>query len=93
MQPEREVMIEALEREARLLRVKERLILERLKRLEEEHGMSTGEAVEAFEEGRLGDDELYFYWWGLARALKAVRERLEAVERLLRELQGVRGGG
>ena len=88
-----EVVREALEREARLLRVKERVLLERLRRLEEEHGLETGEVVEAFEEGRLGDDELYFYWWGLARALKTVRERLAAVERLLRELQGVRGGG
>ena len=93
MQREQEIMVEALEREARLLRVKERLILERLRRLEEEHGMETSRVVEEFEEGRLGDDELHFYWWGLARALKVVRERLEAVERLLQELQGVRRGG
>ena len=81
------VVVEALERERRLLLAKLRVLRRRLKGFEERYGMEPGEFLERFESGELGDEEDYMVWWSLLRALRSVEERLKRVEEELQKLR------
>ena len=81
------VVSEALQREAGLLKVKARVLRERIKRFEEKYGMSSGEFKERFERGELGDEEDYFVWWSLLEALSQVEKRLKSIEKELQKIQ------
>ncbi len=80
------VVVEALEREARLLRVKVRVLKRRIKEFEARYGMDSNTFRERFEAGELGDDEAFFLWWSLLEALRAVEKRLKSVEEELHKL-------
>lgn len=80
------VVVEALEREARLLRVKVRVLKRRIKEFEDRYGMDSDTFRERFEAGELGDDEEFFLWWSLLEALRAVEKRLKSVEEELHKL-------
>lgn len=76
----------ALEREARLLNVKARILRRRIKEFEEHYGMSSAIFHEKFESGELGDEEDFFMWWSLLEALRAVEKRLKGIEKELQKL-------
>ena len=81
------VVVEALERERRLLLAKLRVLRRRLKGFEERYGMEPAEFLERFESGELGDEEDYMVWWSLLRALRSIEERLKRVEEELQKLR------
>jgi len=81
------IIEEALEREAGLLLVKNRILRNRIKRFERKYSMTSEEFRERFESGELGDDEEYFLWWSLLEALTSVEKRLRDVERELQKFQ------
>ena len=69
---EEEVSIvkESLRRELALLVAKVNLIREEIEGFEKRYEMFSGEFVDKFERGELGDDQDYFEWWGLVKGLK-----------------------
>jgi hypothetical protein len=83
-------VLDALTREARLLRAKLRVYDARIRELEEKHSMSSDEFLAGFERGELGDDEDYFLWWSYLRARATIAERLKELEKEIRKLQGLR---
>ncbi|ALL00895.1 hypothetical protein Pyrde_0845 [Pyrodictium delaneyi] len=84
------IVVDALAREARLLRAKLRMYETRISRLEEKYGMSSSVFLEKFERGELGDDEDYFLWWSYLRARRVIEERLRELEKELQRLQRLR---
>jgi hypothetical protein len=79
-------MVEALQRERALLRVKARILKGRIEDFEKRFNMKSEEFLEKFESGELGDDEEFFLWWSFLQALKGVEERMGIVELKIQEL-------
>lgn len=65
-----------LRREAMLLRIKVKIIRERLEKMEKKYGLGSETFKRKFEAGELGDEEEFFLWWSLLKALEAIEERL-----------------
>jgi len=80
------IIVEALQRERALLRVKARILRSRVEDFEKRFNMKSEEFLEKFESGELGDDEEFFLWWSFLQALRSVDERMRIVESKLREL-------
>jgi hypothetical protein len=80
------IIVEALQRERALLRVKARILRSRVEDFEKRFNMKSEEFLEKFESGELGDDEEFFLWWSFLQALRSVDERMRFVESKLREL-------
>ena len=78
------VVGDALEREAKLLRFKAKVLRERIGKLESLYNMSSEDFKIKFEKGELGDEEDYFLWWSLIETLESIERRLREVEKELR---------
>ncbi len=83
------VLIEALERELRLVKAKIRMYESRVKELERKYGISSNTFLDRFEKGELGDKEDFFLWWSYLRALSTLRKRVGELEEELQKLQGI----
>ena len=83
-------VLDALNREARLLRAKLRLYNLRIHELERRYGMSSDVFLAEFERGKLGDAEDYFLWWSYLRARTIIAKRLREIKEEIQRLQGVR---
>jgi len=84
------IVLEALVREARLVRAKLRVYDARIRELEKKYGMSSDEFLARFERGELGDEEDYFLWWSYLRAKAVILERLKELEKEIQRLQRLR---
>ncbi len=84
------IVLEALVREARLLRAKLRVYDAKIRELEEKYGMNSDEFLTRFEKGELGDEEDYFIWWSYLRAKAVTLERLKELEKEIQRLQRLR---
>lgn len=73
----------SLRRELALFEMRERLIKEEIEELERKYEISSSEFDEAFERGDLGDDQVYFEWWGLIRGIETVREQIDKIKAVL----------
>jgi hypothetical protein len=80
------IIVEALQRERALLRVKARILKSRIEDFEKRFNMKSEEFLEKFESGELGDDGEFFLWWSFLQALKGVEERMRIVESKIQEL-------
>jgi hypothetical protein len=80
------IIVEALQRERALLRVKAKILKSRVEDFEKRFNMKSEEFLEKFESGELGDDEEFFLWWCFLQALKGVEERMKIVESKIQEL-------
>jgi len=80
------IIVEALQRERALLRVKARILRSRVEDFEKRFNIKSEEFLEKFESGELGDDEEFFLWWSFLQALRSVDERMRIVESKLQEL-------
>jgi hypothetical protein len=80
------IIVEALQRERALLRVKARILRSRVEDFEKRFNMKSEEFLEKFELGELGDDEEFFLWWSFLQALRSVDERMKIVESTIQEL-------
>ncbi len=80
------IIVEALQRERALLRVKARILKSRVEDFEKRFNMKSEEFLEKFESGELGDDEEFFLWWSFLQALRGVEERMRIVESKIQEL-------
>jgi len=80
------IIVEALQRERALLRVKARILRSRVEDFEKRFNMKSEEFLEKFESGELSDDDEFFLWWSFLQALRSVDERMRIVESKLREL-------
>ncbi len=80
------IIVEALQRERALLRVKARILKSRIEDFEKRFNMKSEEFLEKFESGELSDDEEFFLWWSFLQALKGVEERMKVVESKIQEL-------
>ncbi len=91
---EADLLLRALRAERRRLELEVRATLERVRRLEERHGMSSEVFLERFRRGELGDDEEYIEWYGELVFLEEARRELEEVKRLEEKLaEKLRGEG
>jgi hypothetical protein len=50
---------------AKVTRLTRKMLLDELARLEREHGMSSTDFFERYQQGRMGDSEEMMYWAGL----------------------------
>ncbi|HUV82996.1 MAG TPA: hypothetical protein VMW53_07990 [archaeon] len=70
------VIKDSIHREIILLESKIYLIENEIKLFEEKYHLMSPEFQKKFEEGKLGDSQDYFEWWGLIKGLKTLEERL-----------------
>ena len=90
---EADLLLRALRAERRL-ELEVRATLERVRRFEERHGMSSEVFLERFRRGELGDEEEYIEWYGELVFLEEARRELEEVKRLEEKLaEKLRGEG
>ncbi|MFZ8795067.1 MAG: hypothetical protein ACO2O2_14460 [Acidilobaceae archaeon] len=80
------IIVEALQRERALLRVKAKILKSRVEDFEKRFNMKSEEFLEKSESGELGDDEEFFLWWSFLQALRSVEERMKIVESKIQEL-------
>lgn len=80
------IILEALQRERALLRVKAKILKSRIEDFEKRFNMKSEEFLEKFESGELGDDEEFFLWWSFLQGLWGVEERMRIVELKIQEL-------
>ncbi len=74
---------ESLERELKLLESKVNLIKREIKDFEAKYKLSSNEFIKQFEQGKLGDSQEYFEWWGLLKGLKKLEEKIELTRAVL----------
>lgn len=74
---------ESLERELRLLESKVNLIKRELGDFEAKYKLASNEFIKQFDEGKLGDSQEYFEWWGLLNGLKKLEEKIELTKAVL----------
>jgi hypothetical protein len=77
------IVKESLRRELALSEAKVNLIMEEIEGFEKRYELSSGEFVDKFERGELGDDQDYFEWWGLVRGLKKIEELIGKIKAVL----------
>lgn len=71
---------DAIRREASLGRMLVERYRSKLERFEEEHGMSTEAFRERFERGELGDEEAFFEWLAISKALEHWEAKLSDLQ-------------
>lgn len=84
------IVLEALVREARLLRAKLRVHDARIRKLEERYGVSSDEFLTRFKKGGLGNEEDYFIWLSYLRARAVTLKKLKEIEKEIQRLQRLR---
>lgn len=73
------IVKESLRRELTLLESKANLLREEIEGFEKTHRMFSAEFVDKFENGKLGDAQDFFEWWGLLRGLKRIEEKKDKI--------------
>lgn len=73
----------SLQREIGLMETKKRLTEEEIKELERKYRMDSAEFLKRFEEGKLGDSQDCFSWWGLLRGMRAIEEEIKKARAVL----------
>jgi hypothetical protein len=73
----------SLQREIGLLETKKRLTQREIDEFERKYGMASAEFMNEFEQGRLGDSQDCFEWWGLLRGMKAIEEEIKKAKAVL----------
>lgn len=71
------IIKDSIHREIILLGSKINLVKGEIKQFEEKYHLTSSKFMKNFEKGDLGDSQDYFEWWGLAKGLKALEERLK----------------
>jgi len=72
-----------LQREIGLLETKKRLTQKEIDELERRHGMNSAEFMREFEQGKLGDSQDCFEWWGLLRGMRAIEDEIKKAKAVL----------
>jgi hypothetical protein len=78
-----QIIRRSLEREIGLLEMKKRLTEDGIKEFERKYGMDSALFIEQFEEGKLGDSQDCFEWWGLLRGRGMIEEELRKARAVL----------
>ena len=73
----------SLQREIGLLETKKRLTQKEIDELERRYGMNSAEFMREFEQGKLGDSQDCFEWWGLLRGMKAIDDEIKKAKAVL----------
>jgi hypothetical protein len=73
----------SLQREIGLLETKKRLTQKEIDELERRHGMNSAEFMREFEQGKLGDSQDCFEWWGLLRGMRAIEDEIKKAKAVL----------
>lgn len=77
------IVRESLKREVGLLESKIKLVRSEIKDFEEKYKMPSDVFLEQFEEGRMGDSQDSFEWWGLLKGLKKLEEKVKLTKAVL----------
>ena len=73
----------SLQREIGLLETKKRLTQKEIDELERRHGMNSAEFMREFEQGKLGDSQDCFEWWGLLRGMREIEDEIKKANAVL----------
>ncbi len=73
----------SLQREIGLLETKKRLTQKEIEEFERKYSMASAEFLSKFEQGRLGDSQDCFEWWGLLRGISAIEEEIKKAKAVL----------
>ena len=73
----------SLQREIGLLEMKKRLTDGEIKDFEQKYGMDSDEFTKDFEQGKLGDAQDCFEWWGLLRGRTVIEDELRTARAVL----------
>lgn len=73
----------SLQREIGLLEAKERLAQKEIEEFERKYGRTSEEFLADFDQGKLGDSQDCFVWWGLFQGLMAIREEIKKANAVL----------
>jgi hypothetical protein len=73
----------SLQREIGLLETKKRLTQKEIDELERRNGMNSAEFMREFEQGKLGDSQDCFEWWGLLRGMRAIEDEIKKAKAVL----------
>ena len=76
----RKEVIQSLERERKISQLAITHLKAQLRIFEEKFDWSTSEFIDKFDNGSIGDDEVFFKWYSLAQALKDWQNTEEALE-------------
>ncbi len=77
------VVKDSIHREIILLESKINLVKIEIKQFEEKYHLASPEFLKKFEEGKLGDSQDYFEWWGLIKGQKTLEERLKKAKAVI----------
>ncbi len=78
-----QIIRRSLQREVGLLEVKKRITDDEIKDFERKYGIDSNEFLQQFEQGRLGDSQDLFEWWGLLRGRAVIEEELRKARMVL----------
>ena len=73
----------SLQREIGLLEAKKRLTQKEIEEFERKYGRTSAEFLSEFEQGKLGDSQDCFEWWGLLQGMSAIKEEIKKAEAVL----------
>jgi len=73
----------SLQREIGLLEMKKRLTQKQIEEFELKYGRTSAEFMSEFEQGKLGDSQDCFEWWGLLQGMRAIKEEIEKAKAVL----------
>ena len=73
----------SLQREIGLLGAKKRLTQKEIEEFERKYGRTSAEFLSEFEQGKLGDSQDCFEWWGLLQGMSAIKEEIKKAEAVL----------
>ena len=77
------IVQESLQRELSLSEAKVNLLKKEIKGFEKKYEISSEEFVSMFEQGKLGDEQDYFEWWGLVKGLQKTEEKVDRIKAVL----------
>jgi hypothetical protein len=78
-----QIIRRSIEREIGLLEMKKRLTDDEIKDFEHRYGIDSAQFLKQFEQGKLGDAQDCFMWWGLLRGRSAIEEELRKARAVL----------
>lgn len=77
-----EVVIATIQKEIARLRKKIAALSQNLKNLEKQYDLSSEEFIKKFNNGELGDDEVFFEWYADIQTLKEIQKKLKLLEKV-----------
>lgn len=73
----------SLQREISLLETKKRLTQKGIEEFERKYDRTSAEFLIEFEQGKLGDSQDCFEWWGLLQGLRAIKDEISKAKAVL----------